>query len=127
MKFLFLICAGPDTAEASGQLRTASPLRTTRTADAPSERDIDEWVTDHDSAAERIFGERLESRTAVQTVRVRDGQLLVTDGPFAESKEYIAGIDVIECDSWERAIQIAAEHPQAHGAGVEIRPFWNGD
>jgi hypothetical protein len=125
MKFLFLVCAGPDTAETSGRLQTAT-MPTRSIGDAPAERDIEDWVADHDRAGERIFGERLESQTAVQTVRVRDGQLLVTDGPFAESKEYIAGIDVIECASLDDALRIAAEHPQAHGAGIEIRPFWNG-
>ena len=122
MKFLFLVCASADADD-------PAPIdadRTTTTTGDPAEADIEDWVERHDRAGRRLFGDRLESQTAVQTVRVRNGDLLVTDGPYLESKEYIAGIDVIECDSIETARQIAAEHPMAHHAGIEIRPFWNG-
>ncbi|HEY9292294.1 MAG TPA: YciI family protein [Microlunatus sp.] len=119
MKFLFLVCASADPAPIDA-------ARTTKTAPAPAELDVEDWVGRHDQAGERLFGERLESQTAVETVRVRNGDLLITDGPYLESKEYIAGIDVIECESIEAARQIAAEHPMAHNAGIEIRPFWNG-
>ncbi|QDP97704.1 hypothetical protein FOE78_18910 [Microlunatus elymi] len=120
MKFLFLVCASAEAAPIDED-------RTTKTPGAPPESDIEDWVGRHDQAGRRLFGDRLESQTAVETVRVRGGELLVTDGPYLESKEYIAGIDVIECDSIETARQIAAEHPMAHHAGIEIRLFWNGD
>lgn len=119
MKFLFLICAADDA--------PIDQTRTTAVATAPAELDVEDWVAEHDHAGRRLFGERLESQTTVQTVRVRDGKLLVTDGPFAESKEYIAGIDVIECASMDEARTIAAGHPMAHHHGIEIRPFWNGE
>lgn len=118
MKFLFLICASDNA--------PIDDTRTTAVATASREMDVEDWVTEHDGAGRRLFGERLESQTAVETVRVRDGKLLVTDGPFAESKEYIAGIDVIECGSADEAREIAAGHPMAHQHGIEIRPFWNG-
>ena len=56
--------------------------------------------------------------------RVSRGQLLVTDGPFTESKEWIAGFDILECDDLDEAIAIAARHPQANGGKLELRPFW---
>ena len=119
MKYLFLICASADA--------PIDDAHTTAVATAPAEMDIDTWVTEHDRSGQRFFGDRLESQTAVETVRVRDGKLLITDGPFAESKEYIAGIDVIDCDSIEEAREIAARHPMAHHHGIEIRRFGNDD
>ena len=58
------------------------------------------------------------------TVRVSRGEVLVTDGPFTESKEWIAGFDILECDDLDEAIAIAARHPQANGGKLELRPFW---
>ena len=69
-------------------------------------------------------GNQLRPTADATTVRVRDGELLVTDGPFVEGKEYIAGIDVIECADLDEAIEIASKHPMAKYGLVEIRPFW---
>jgi hypothetical protein len=55
---------------------------------------------------------------------VSRGQLLVTDGPFTESKEWIAGFDILECNDLDEAIAIAARHPMAKGGKLELRPFW---
>jgi hypothetical protein len=63
------------------------------------------------------------SRTAA-TVRVRNGQTSRTDGPFAETKEMIAGFTLIECDSIDEAAEIAARHPVAQIGAIEIRPVW---
>jgi hypothetical protein len=49
--------------------------------------------------------------------------LLVTDGPFAETKEQIAGFDIIECADLREAIQIAGRHPTLRHGTIEIRPF----
>jgi len=56
-------------------------------------------------------------------VRVRGGELLVTDGPFAETKEVIAGFDVIECADLDEAIEIVRKHPMAHNGRIELRAF----
>jgi hypothetical protein len=61
------------------------------------------------------------------TVRKRNGKVLKTDGPFAETKEWIAGFDVIECASLDEAIEVAAKHPMARFGKIEIRPFWLAD
>jgi hypothetical protein len=50
--------------------------------------------------------------------------VLVSDGPFTESKEWICGFDILECDDLDEAIAIAARHPQANGGKLELRPFW---
>jgi len=55
---------------------------------------------------------------------VRDGKTMVTDGPFVETKESIGGFDIIEADSLEEAVEIAAGHPVAQGGTIEVRPFW---
>ena len=47
------------------------------------------------------------------TVRVRDGEVLLADGPFAETKEQIAGFDIVECADLDEAIEVAAKHPMA--------------
>jgi hypothetical protein len=57
-------------------------------------------------------------------VRVRDGERMLTDGPFAETKEAVGGFDIIECGSLEEAVEIAAGHPNAQMGTIEVRPFW---
>jgi hypothetical protein len=55
------------------------------------------------------------------TIRVRDGEVLLTDGPFAETKEQMGGLSVIECDSADEARKIAATHPWARYGMIEVR------
>jgi len=58
-------------------------------------------------------------------VRVHDGETLVTDGPFGETKEHVAGIHMINCADLDEAIEIAAKHPCAlFGGVIEIRPVY---
>ena len=59
-----------------------------------------------------------------KTVRVRRRQLLLSDGPFAETKEQIAGFDVIECADLDDALEVAARHPTARLGTIEVRPLW---
>ena len=58
------------------------------------------------------------------TLRFESGKMLITDGPFAETKEWIAGFDVIECASLDEATDVAAKHPMARLGRIEVRPFW---
>ncbi|ADB34092.1 YCII-related protein [Kribbella flavida DSM 17836] len=60
------------------------------------------------------------------TVRVRDDELLLTDGPFAETKEQIGGFVLIDCADLDEAIEIAAKHPAAAYGTIEIRPLLAG-
>jgi hypothetical protein len=58
------------------------------------------------------------------TVRVRDGETHITDGPFAETKEYLAGYFLIEVDDLDTALKHAAQVPSAAWGSVEVRPLW---
>jgi hypothetical protein len=60
--------------------------------------------------------------SSATTVRVRDGAKLITDGPFAETKEWLAGYYMVECDSLDKAMELAAACPGAAWGSVEIRP-----
>ena len=58
------------------------------------------------------------------TVRVREVEVLLSDGPFAETKEWIAGYDIIECEDLDEAIEVASRHPVARFGSIEVRPLW---
>ena len=86
--------------------------------------DIEAWFTDIDKRGKHLIGDRLRPARDSTTVRVRSGELLVTDGPFAEAQEWIVGFDVLECAGLDEAIEIAAGHPMARSGRLELRPFW---
>ena len=83
---------------------------------------IDEWLAEVEG--KRVIGERLRPVSDATTVYVSKGEVVVTDGPFTESKEWIAGFDILECEDLDEAIRIASRHPQANGGKLELRPFW---
>jgi hypothetical protein len=68
--------------------------------------------------------ERLRPTSSSTSVRVRDGDLVIADGPFAETKEQIAGFYVIDCDDLDEAVEIAANIPAARWGTIEVRPVW---
>ncbi|GAA3772721.1 hypothetical protein GCM10022403_004860 [Streptomyces coacervatus] len=105
MKYMLLVC-GDDTNDASGM--------------AP----VEPWVEELGDRNVRLHGHRLALPSEAVTVRVRGGEVLRTDGPFAETKEYVAGYDILECDSLEEAVEAAARHPVATIGAMEVRPFW---
>lgn len=82
------------------------------------------WEADLERRGAELFGERLRPSGHATTVRVRQGETLVSDGPFAETKDLVGGVVVIECADLDEAIAIAAGHPWAHRGSVEIRPVW---
>jgi len=57
-------------------------------------------------------------------VRVRGEEVLLSDGPFAESKEQMGGYNVIECSDLDEAIEVASRHPVARYGSIEVRPLW---
>ena len=69
-------------------------------------------------------GERLRPAPEATTVRVQNGKVLTSDGPFAETKEQIGGYFVVDCKSRDEAIQIAAKIPGARHGAIEVRPIW---
>ncbi|HEY3062433.1 MAG TPA: YciI family protein [Chloroflexota bacterium] len=71
-----------------------------------------------------VAGARLQPIETATTIRVQDGQTLVTDGPFADTKEVFGGYFVLEADNVDAAIELAARCPAARlGGSVEIRPL----
>jgi hypothetical protein len=72
-----------------------------------------------------IAGEGLEPTSAATTVRVRDGERLLSDGPFAETKEQLGGFYLLECASLDEAIEWASKIPAASSGSVEVRPVMN--
>jgi hypothetical protein len=68
-------------------------------------------------------GERLAGSSAATTVRVRDGNRLVMDGPYAETKEVLGGYYIVECDNLDEALEAAARCPGAVGGSIEVRPI----
>jgi hypothetical protein len=110
MRYLMFICTDP----------SAEPYD-------PKQDNIESWVSEMDGKGIRISGNRLAGLDQALTVRTRNGKVLKTDGPFAETKEWIAGFDVIECANRDEAIEVAAKHPMARFGKIEIRPFWLAD
>jgi hypothetical protein len=71
-------------------------------------------------------GAGLRPPSEATTVRVRNDELMLTDGPFAETKEQIGGFVLIDCADLDEAIEIAAKHPAAGYGTIEIRPVLDG-
>jgi hypothetical protein len=69
-------------------------------------------------------GARLRPTSDATTVRMRDGEVLTADGPFAETKEQIGGYFVVECADLDDAIAVAAKIPHARVGSIEVRPIW---
>jgi hypothetical protein len=82
------------------------------------------WVEEMDGRGVRLRGSRLRPVADATTVRVRGTEVLLSDGPFAETKEQIAGFDLIECANLDEAIEVAAKHPMAAFWSIEVRPLW---
>ena len=80
------------------------------------------WVEHWNARGVRLEGNGLEALSDTRTVRVRGDRVLVTDGPFAETTEWIAGFDLIEAADLDEAIEVAAGHPMATAGRIEIRP-----
>ena len=83
------------------------------------------WRQDLEARGLQVLGNALEGPETATTVRVRDGETLLTDGPFIETKEFVAGIDIISCADRQQAVQLAAAHPIARYHAIEVRPFWS--
>src|ERR1700712_3098903 len=101
MKYLMLVTLDPERDESDGEM--------------PGTIDVDEWVEKYDSAGVRLMGSQVRMAEDATSVRRRQGKLLVTDGPYAESREWIVGFDVLECADLDEAIKVASEHEMSVG------------
>ena len=71
-----------------------------------------------------VAADRLRPTADATTVRIRNGETLVTDGPFAETKEQLGGYYVLECANIDEALEYAAKIPAAEDGSIEVRPVW---
>ena len=76
---------------------------------------------------EFVGGEGLADASAGRAVPVREGVATVTDGPYAEAKEQIVGYCIVDCESLDRAVEIAKRWPDARLWGMEVRPMLSPD
>ena len=94
----------------------------------PESEDIDSGCGDWSEKMARrgvlLTAAGLRPSDEATTVRVRDGDVLLTDGPFAETKDQIGGFSMIECADLDEAIELASRHPWAKLGQIEIRPVW---
>jgi len=104
-------------------LVSLDPQRDEEDADLTGTLEVEDWVTKYDGAGVRVIGNQVRMAEDATSVRRRRGELLVTDGPYAESREWIVGFDVLECADLDEAITAASEHPMAAGGRLELRPF----
>ncbi len=83
------------------------------------------WNADMDAKGVRLHGAPLRPVSDAKTVRVRDGKQRITPGPFSDSREQMCGYELIACASSRQALALAASHPMAAAATVEVRPLWS--
>jgi hypothetical protein len=86
-------------------------------------RDNDAFVEEVRESGAWVFGGRLHSPSTATVLRVRDGDVLSTDGPFAEAKEHLAGVLIIKAPDLDAALESGRRQAQATTLPVEVRPF----
>ncbi|MER7011968.1 YciI family protein [Saccharopolyspora sp. NPDC000359] len=123
MKYLLLIYSNPESWEHPMFPRTPDFLALPEEERAELTRQAEAMHQEIIESGEFVGGEALADPLTARTVRVRDGALAATDGPFIETKEQLAGYLVVDCDSLERASEIAAQIPDARFGAVEVRPM----
>jgi hypothetical protein len=84
------------------------------------------WIEETIRTRVNLQGSRLRPAADATTVKIRGGELIITDGPYAETKEQIAGYDLLECADLDEALEVAAKHPVARYGLLEVRPFMEG-
>ena len=115
MKYLILIHSNPESLKIWEGLSDAQRMELGRGHMALTESLAE--------SGELIVSEGLADPATAKYVSVREGKKVASDGPFAEVKEHLAGFYLIECDTIERAIELAAKAPDAAYSYVEVRPI----
>jgi hypothetical protein len=114
MKYLMLVCWDAEKMNAQTE---PDPAETREEESFP-------WLDDLQARGIWVTGDQLAPPRRARSVRVRDGKALITDGPFAETKEAVGGFDILECGSLDEAAEIASKHPIAQMGTIEVRPLW---
>jgi hypothetical protein len=89
-------------------------------------KEYDECASDLGSKGQMVGGDELAPTTSATTVRMRDGQRMVTDGPFAETKEQLGGYFLVDVEDLDAAIEAASKIPSARTGSIEVRPVIDG-
>ncbi|MGH2722207.1 MAG: YciI family protein [Actinomycetota bacterium] len=113
MRYLLMICNDEAAFDAASPEEDAAMLAEYRT-----------WSEEMAGRGVLRGGERLRPTSDATTVQVRDGAVLTTDGPFAETKDQIGGYFLVDCKDLDEAIEIAARIPGARHGSIEVRPIW---
>ena len=115
-RYMLLVCIGEDFAMGPQDGANMGPA-------------TDTWVKKTEDKGQRLFGSPLEDVDRARTVRVKGDQVLVTDGPFAETKEQIAGFDILECADLDEALEVASGAPDGqvrHAGGQAVMAVRSG-
>ncbi|HTI27933.1 MAG TPA: YciI family protein [Kutzneria sp.] len=111
MKYLLMVCVDESLAATPEEIEAHI-------------REVRSWAARMDERGVRVLGDRLRLAADATTLRTQDGELMVSDGPFAETKEQMAGFDVLDCADLAEAIEVASQHPGVRRGTIELRPFW---
>ncbi len=113
MRYALLICGDENAMLAASPEETAAMMA-----------GYDAFAQEMGSRGVLRGGERLRPTTDATTVRVVDGDVVVSDGPFAETKEQLGGFFLVECEDLDQAIEVASKIPAAKHGTIEVRPIW---
>jgi hypothetical protein len=113
MQYLLLIYANEQQFMALGQ-----------TALGKLSEEYTEYTKSIVQAGQFKAADRLRPVSTASTVRVRDGKTLITDGPFAETREQLGGFYLVEAKNLDEALALAARIPSARHGSIEVRPIW---
>src|SRR5947209_15815624 len=111
MKYMMLVCAPSELDLPAEERARVGP-------------DVETWVEEMDGRGVRVEGHELACVEDATTLRLQGGQVVLADGPFAETKEHIAGYDILECATIDEAVEVAARHPVARFGSIEVRPYF---
>lgn len=119
MKYLLLLNSDASAIE-SGRAMSPDEAKKARAEAMPRWNELFEWIG---AQKLEVEGLELDDPAQARVVRVRDGQAVVTDGPFAETKEVVGGYFLAECKDLDQAIELAEHVPLVSRGSVEIRPL----
>jgi hypothetical protein len=108
MRFMLFVCPQPD-------------LRLSPEEEAAIPGDVEEWATDLANRGIRLMGHVFEPVKQAKTIRRRNGNLQITDGPVSKADEPMAGFNLLECGTLEEALEVSARHPMAKYGSLELR------
>ncbi|MEU8634386.1 YciI family protein [Amycolatopsis sp. NPDC048633] len=111
MRYLLLLCGDESAGAAAGPEMA---------------RRCHEWAAEAEGRGVRQGGVGLHPPAEAKTIRVRDGSVLLTDGPFAETKEQVGGYNILECADRSTAVEVASRHPWAAIGTLELREILDG-